>query len=187
MLPGIRRLTGWFSGNLQIRFAFAAANDLDDGGRRFGVGTGILVLVGLGKQLEQFGFDFLSFILVHQSFYLYFLLGRSVMGLPRCKLLRPVKPVTGVTRPSARTRFVYRQGQRDYSGGRKSEPVPDLRCLFVGLPGHGSGGMDPRKFLRMAALGLDEKSKQSLDMDVHHVPAVHLCLPHENRHPAAGL
>jgi hypothetical protein len=75
MLPGIRRLIGWFSGNLQIRFAFAAANDLDDGGRRFGVGTGILVLVGLGKQLEQFGFDFLSFILVHQSFYLCFLLG----------------------------------------------------------------------------------------------------------------
>lgn len=74
-MTGIRLLSGWFSGNLKIRLAFSAANDLYDGRRRFGMGTGILVLVGLGKQLEQFGFNFLSFILVHQSFYLYFRLG----------------------------------------------------------------------------------------------------------------
>lgn len=65
---------GCFLSNLQIGFSFAATNDLHNGGCRFCVETGILVLIDLCKQLEQFGFNFLSFVLVHRYFYLHFLL-----------------------------------------------------------------------------------------------------------------
>jgi ferredoxin len=52
-----------------------------------------------------------------------------------------------------------------------------------GCPATGLAGMDPRKFLRMAALGLDEEiTSTSLGLDVQHVPALHLCLPHGDRH-----
>ncbi len=63
------------SGNLEIGFALAATNYLNYGGCRFRVGIGILVLVGLRKQLEKFGFNLFSFVLVHQFFFLVFLLG----------------------------------------------------------------------------------------------------------------
>jgi hypothetical protein len=48
----LRHPIGSVSGNLQIGFALAAANDLYDGGRRFRVESVILTLVGLRKQLE---------------------------------------------------------------------------------------------------------------------------------------
>ena len=56
-----------------------------------------------------------------------------------------------------------------------------------GCPATGLEGMDPRKFLRMAALGMDEESEIGMGLDVQHVPALRLCLPHEDRHSAAGL
>ena len=57
-----------------------------------------------------------------------------------------------------------------------------------GCPATGLDGMDPRKFLRMAALGLDEEIAEiGMGVDVQHVPAVCLCLSHENRHSPAGL
>ena len=57
-----------------------------------------------------------------------------------------------------------------------------------GCPATGLEGMDPRKFLRMAALGMDEEiMNNQVGLDVHHVPALHLRLPHEDRHPPAGL
>jgi hypothetical protein len=48
----LRHPIGSVSGNLQIGFALAAANDLYDGGSRFRVRIGLLTLVGLRKQLE---------------------------------------------------------------------------------------------------------------------------------------
>ena len=62
------------SGNLQIGFSFAATNDLYNGGCRLGVGTGIPVLVGLRKKLEQLGFNFISFVLIHYFYFLVLLL-----------------------------------------------------------------------------------------------------------------
>lgn len=58
------------SGNLQIGFALAPTNDLYYGGRRFSAGTAVLDLFDLGKDLEQLGFNFFSFVLVHQLFFL---------------------------------------------------------------------------------------------------------------------
>lgn len=66
------------SGNLKIGFALTATNDLDDGGCCFRVGTGRGVWVGLRKKLKKLGFNFFSFVLVHQFFFLIFLRGRSV-------------------------------------------------------------------------------------------------------------
>jgi ferredoxin len=57
---------------------------------------------------------------------------------------------------------VYGQGQGDFSGWRQPEPLPDLRGLFLrDCPATGLEGMDPRKFLRMAALGLDDEIAKS--------------------------
>jgi len=80
---------------------------------------------------------------------------------------------------------------------KAKELIPDggnlnlcLTCgaCSSGCPATGLEGMDPRKFLRMAALGLDEEILSSNWVWMcTHVPALHLCLPHENRHPAAGL
>ena len=57
-----------------------------------------------------------------------------------------------------------------------------------GCPATGLEDMDPRKFLRMAALGMDEEiTNTPWVVDVHHVPAMCLCLSHENRHSPAGL
>jgi hypothetical protein len=56
----------YVSGNLKIRFAFTATNDLDYGGYRFRVGPAIRVWVGLRKKLKKLGFNFFSFVLVHQ-------------------------------------------------------------------------------------------------------------------------
>jgi len=53
------------SGNLEIGFALAATNDLDDGGCRFRVGIDICFWVGLRKKLKKLGFNFFSFVLVH--------------------------------------------------------------------------------------------------------------------------
>jgi hypothetical protein len=61
------------SGDLKIGFALSATNDLDDGGCRFRVGTGLLVRVGLRKKLKKLGFNFFSFVLVHQIFFFVFL------------------------------------------------------------------------------------------------------------------
>jgi hypothetical protein len=59
------------SGNLKIRLALAATNDLDYGGCRFRGGTGFRIWVVLGKELKQLGFNFFSFVLVHQFFFLF--------------------------------------------------------------------------------------------------------------------
>jgi heterodisulfide reductase subunit C len=57
-----------------------------------------------------------------------------------------------------------------------------------GCPATGLDGMDPRKFLRMAALGMDEEIKKiGLALDVHHVPTVHLRVPHANRYSPTCL
>ena len=61
-------------------------------------------------------------------------------------------------------------------------------CLTCGVcasgcPATGLEDMDPRKFVRMVALGMDE------ELTMHHgcgcapVPAVYLCMPDEDRHP----
>ena len=76
---GFRAIRGWVkrrvSGNLKIGFALTATNDLDDGGCCFRVGTGLGVWVGLRKKLKKLGFNFFSFVLVHQFFFLIFLRG----------------------------------------------------------------------------------------------------------------
>lgn len=66
---------GCVSGNLEIRFALAATNNLDYGRCRFRVGTGFRVWIGLRKNLKKLGFNFFSFVLVHQFFFLFFLRG----------------------------------------------------------------------------------------------------------------
>ena len=63
------------SGDLKIGLALSATNDLDDGGSCFRVGTGLGVWVGLRKKLKKLGFNFFSFVLVHQFFFLIFLRG----------------------------------------------------------------------------------------------------------------
>lgn len=70
-----QHLVKFVLGNLQIGFTLAATNDLYYGGCRFRAGTGILVLVGLRKQLEKLGFNLFSFVLVHQFFFLVFVFG----------------------------------------------------------------------------------------------------------------
>ena len=59
-------------GNLSIGFSFTATNNLDNGGLFPGVGTGLPVWVGLGKQLKQLGFHSFSFGLVHQFVFFVF-------------------------------------------------------------------------------------------------------------------
>jgi hypothetical protein len=71
------------SGNLEIGFALTAANDLDYGGCHFRGRAGCRIWVVLGKKLKKLGFNFFSFVLVHQFFFLVFLRGYSVMGLSR--------------------------------------------------------------------------------------------------------
>jgi ferredoxin len=57
-----------------------------------------------------------------------------------------------------------------------------------GCPATGLEDMDPRKFLRMAALGMDDEILIiRMGLDVHHVSAVHLCMPDEDRYPPAGF
>ena len=63
------------SGDLKIRLALSATNDLDDGGSCFRVGTGLGVWVGLRKKLKKLGFNFFSFVLVHQILFSIFLRG----------------------------------------------------------------------------------------------------------------
>ena len=80
---------------------------------------------------------------------------------------------------------------------RVKEILPDggnlnlcLTCgaCSSGCPATGLEDMDPRKFLRMAALGMDEEvTKSPLGLDVHRLSAVHLCLSHENRYSPTGL
>ena len=53
------------SGDLQIRFTFAAANDLDNGGSGMGRGAVISLAVRLVEQLQQFGFNLFAFVLFH--------------------------------------------------------------------------------------------------------------------------
>ena len=53
------------SGDLQIGFAFAAADDLDNGGPGLGWCAAILRAVRLVEQLQQFGFNLFTFVLVH--------------------------------------------------------------------------------------------------------------------------
>lgn len=60
------------SGNLSIGFSFTATNNLYNGGLFPGVGTGLQVWVGLGKQLKQLGFNSFTFVLVHQFVFLVF-------------------------------------------------------------------------------------------------------------------
>jgi ferredoxin len=57
-----------------------------------------------------------------------------------------------------------------------------------GCPATGLEGMDPRKFLRMAALGMDEEvpNRKWVWMCTM-CTALHVCLSHENRHPPAGF
>jgi hypothetical protein len=67
----------WFhqggSGNLQIGFAPATTDDLYNGGCFFGATGGMFLGIGLGKQLQQLGFNSFTFVLVHQFFFLVFL------------------------------------------------------------------------------------------------------------------
>ena len=57
----------------------------------------------------------------------------------------------------------------------------------AGCPATGIDNMDPRKFVRMVALGMDEEvTSTTMGMDVQHVPALHLCLPHERGYPPDG-
>ena len=53
----------------------------------------------------------------------------------------------------------------------------------AGCPATGLENMDPRKFLRMAAMGLDDEiTGRPLGLDVHHVLSLHVRLPYENQH-----
>ncbi|MCB2145370.1 MAG: hypothetical protein KQI81_02780 [Deltaproteobacteria bacterium] len=73
--PGFQHPVRVVSGYLKIRFAFTATNDLDYGGCRFRVGPAVRVWVGLGKKLKKLGFNFFSFVLVHQiSSYSFFVI-----------------------------------------------------------------------------------------------------------------
>ena len=57
-----------------------------------------------------------------------------------------------------------------------------------GCPATGLENMDPRKFLRMVLLGMDEQVLSSkCGLDVHNVPTLHQGLPDEREHPAVGL
>ena len=57
-----------------------------------------------------------------------------------------------------------------------------------GLPGHGPGKHGPAQIAAHGRPGHGRgASELRLGLDVHHVPALHLCLPDENRHPPADL
>jgi hypothetical protein len=76
--PDFQHPVRYVSGNLKIRFAFTATNDLDYGGFRFRVGPAVRVWVGLRKKLKKLCFNFFSFVLVHQfSSYSFFVSNRS--------------------------------------------------------------------------------------------------------------
>ncbi len=66
-------------------------------------------------------------------------------------------------------------------------------CLTCGLcssgcPATGLEGLDPRKVLRMAALGMDEELlSTTMGMDVQYVLAMYGRMPYENRYPTIGL
>ena len=56
-----------------------------------------------------------------------------------------------------------------------------------GCPATGLEAWTRANFCAWPPWGWTRRSRHALGLDVHHVSAVHLCLPHENRHPPAGL
>jgi hypothetical protein len=74
------------------------------------------------------------------------------------------------------------------AGGRQPEPVPDLRRLLFGLPGHRSRGDGSAKISAHGRIGNGRGDHHDpLGLVVQHVPALHLRVPHEDRHSPAGL
>jgi ferredoxin len=56
-----------------------------------------------------------------------------------------------------------------------------------GCPATGLEGMDPASFCVWPPLGWTRRSPRPMGLDVQHVPAVHLRMPHEDQHSPAGL
>ncbi len=98
------------------------------------------------------------------------------------------QPETANNLGRQKAEHLYGQSQGDFTGRRQLEPVPYLWCVLFRMSGNRSRWYGPAKVPAHGRTRFGPRDRQiGLAVDVHHVPALHLCLPDEYRHPAAGL